>query len=266
MQGAMNFLVTNDDCIDAVFLHVLVATLRDAGHSLHVAAPRTEQSWIGAAKSRARALSAEAQDRGFGCPTWVIDGTPSDCVNIAMDHLVPAEVTIDAVVSGINVGMNATLGFIMASGTVSGALEGALHGVPSFALSQDLTTELFETVTASKHAVHEGLLRTVKASATHAARLIPELVAATPGHSFMVHNLNFPLPCDASTQVERTVPAHVVVPRLFSKAADGKHRLTFNYGEDHSPEGLKTDKAALARGHISHTVLDYRRLGVPVSQ
>lgn len=263
----MNFLITNDDCIDAVFLHVLVTTLKDAGHSLYIAAPKTEQSWIGAAKSRAKPVEARLEDRGLGCPTWVIDGTPSDCVNIAMDHLLPGDARIDAVVSGINVGMNATLGFIMASGTVSGALEGALHGVPSFALSQDLSTELFEKVTHSKTHVDAEIMETLKVSATHAARLIPQLTAATPTRSFIVHNLNFPMPCTETTPVVRTVPAHVIVPRLFSPANDdGEHRLTFRYGDDLSPAGLQSDRAALLEGKISHSVLDYRRLGVPASQ
>ena len=52
------------------------------------------------------------------------------------------------------------------------------------------------------------------------------------------------------------------MPRLFSPADDnGTHRLIWNIGEDLSPEGLVTDRATLANGEISHTVLDYTRLG-----
>ena len=64
------------------------------------------------------------------CPTWTVDGTPSDCVNIALAHLLPPELKPDAVLSGINIGLNASLGFIIASGTIAGAWEGALHGLP----------------------------------------------------------------------------------------------------------------------------------------
>jgi len=77
-----------------------------------------------------------------------------------------------------------------------------------------------------------------------------------------VHNVNFPLPCHADTPLRRTVPARVIVPKLFSPAADdGTHRLIWNIGDDLSPAGLVTDRTALAAGCISHTVLDYTKLG-----
>ena len=259
----MRFLVTNDDSIHSVFLHILVKALRDAGHEIYVAAPKTEQSWIGAAKSRSRAVEARTEDHGLGCPTWVIDGTPSDCVNIAMDHLLPGDLKWDAVVSGINVGMNATLGFIMASGTVSAALEGALHGVPSVALSQHLSMELFYEIVQNHGKISPELRQTLEHSAWHAASLIPEFARSTPAHSFQVHNVNFPNPCTQDTQLRRTEPAHVVVPRLFTPAdKDGCHRMTFRFGDDHSPSGLYTDRRALEEGMISHSILDYRRLGM----
>jgi len=258
----MNFLVTNDDGIECVFLHELVHALRAAGHTLAVVAPKHEQSWMGASKSRNRPVHAAAGDHGLGCLTWIVDGTPSDCVNIAIDHLLPAGFRPDAVVSGINIGLNASLGFIIASGTIAGAWEGALHGLPSLAFSQDLTAELYDRIKTSGGRPDADIHAILKISAHHAARLAPELAAATPPNSFIVHNVNFPLPCHADTPVRRTVPARVVVPKLFSPAADdGTHRLIWNVGDDLSPPDLVTDRAALAAGHISHTVLDYTKLG-----
>jgi 5'-nucleotidase len=268
----MNLLVTNDDGIDSVFLHELVHALRAAGHSLYVVAPKTEQSWIGAAKSRHRPVVSAVADRGFGCPTWIVDGTPSDCVNIALAHLLPAKIKtahselaagVEAVVSGINVGFNASLGFILASGTIAGAWEGAIHGLPAVALSQDLSLEAYN---ALKHA--EGgrpdtaLLTTLRISATRAAQLVPALVAATAPQSFTVHNLNFPYPHAPGAAMHRTVPARVMISSLFSPAADdGTHRFVFKAGTDVSPAEPLTDRACLAAGCISHTVLDYTRLG-----
>ena len=257
----MRLLLTNDDSIDSVFLHELVFAMIRAGHEVFVAAPKTEQSWIGAAKSRHRAVHATPVDRGFGCPTWVIDGTPSDCVNIALAHLLP--VKPDGVISGINLGFNASLGFILASGTIAGAWEGAVHGLPGVALSQDLSLESFELVRTTKGRGSEGVLNVVRESAARAAQLAPELIGSTAPRSFTVHNLNFPSSYQPSTEVRRTVPARVVIPGLFSPAADdGTHRFIFKAGDDiSSPEPL-TDRAALRDGHISHTVLDYRVLGV----
>jgi 5'-nucleotidase len=58
------------------------------------------------------------------------------------------------------------------------------------------------------------------------------------------------------------VPARVVVPGLFTPAADdGTHRLVFRLGEDFSPPEPMTDRAALSAGFISHSVLDYKKLG-----
>jgi hypothetical protein len=48
----MRLLITNDDGIDSALLHALVGTLRAAGHDLYLAAPKQEQSWVGASKSR----------------------------------------------------------------------------------------------------------------------------------------------------------------------------------------------------------------------
>jgi len=256
----MRLLVTNDDGIDSVFLSELAAALRAAGLEIAVVAPRREQSWIGAAKSRNRPVHSAPADRGFGCPTWTVDGTPSDCVNIAIDHLLPAPP--DAVVSGINVGLNASLGFIIASGTVAGAWEGALHGLPAIALSQDVTYEAYEHLKTADGAPDETLLSTLHISAVRAAALIPGLVAATAPRGFIIHNLNFPYPCRPDSPVRHTVPARNLVPGLFSpQAEDGTHRLIFSAGEDVSPKGPLTDRAALAAGFISHSILDYTKLG-----
>ena len=118
----MRLLVTNDDGIGSVFLHELVRALLAADHEVFVVAPRVEQSWTGASKSRHRPVHSAEADAGLGCPTWIVDGTPSDSVNIGIEHLLPEKP--EAVLSGINIGLNASLGFILGSGTVAGACEG----------------------------------------------------------------------------------------------------------------------------------------------
>ncbi len=259
----VNLLLTNDDGIGSLFLHALVRALHEAGHNLYVVAPRTEQSWIGCAKSRRRPVASALVDPGLGVPAWSVDGTPSDCVSIALAHLLPRDVNIDAVVSGINVGRNASLGFILASGTIAGAWEGAVHGLPALAYSLDLTHELFEEFHRKPSRLNSQLERSLLAAAGHAARLTPEIAATTAPHSFTVHNINFPQPCLPTSEVRRTVPARVVVPGLFTPAADdGTHRFIFNLGEDLSPTEPLTDRAAIETGFISHSVLDYTALGV----
>lgn len=260
----MYFLVTNDDSIESPFLRPWVEELLQLGHEVTVAAPRTEQSWIGAAKSRHRPVQSEKQERDWGCPTWVIDGTPSDCVNIALAHLLSREP--DAVLSGINIGMNASVGFIPASGTIGGAWEGALHGLPAVAASQDLDLASFERVRKTFPGLDADLQEVIAQSSRHAARLSASLVANAPRRSFVVHNLNFPLPCPETVEVVRTVPQPSLTRGLFSKPdPSGTHRFEFQLGQEldtgHLPH--PTDRAVLRSGRISHTVLDYSRLGHP---
>jgi 5'-nucleotidase len=192
-----------------------------------------------------------------------VDGTPADCVNIALAHLIPGLAAgLDGVVTGINLGLNTTLGFINASGTIAAAWEGALHGLPAMACSQDLSYEEWRALTETKSLAGLDPVRaTIGHSAAHAARLVGELFPATGREKFVVHNLNFPVACAPSTRVVATVPARVIVPGLFSPAADdGTHRFVFSEAIDRSPPGLVTDKATVAAGHISHSVLDYTRV------
>jgi 5'-nucleotidase len=256
----MKLLVTNDDGIESIFLHELIAALRAAGHELFIVAPANEQSWTGASKTRSRPVKSRAVDHGFGCPTWTTDGTPSDCVNIAVAHLLPGPV--DGVISGMNVGFNCTVGFILASGTVSAALEGALHGIPALAVSQDVPQATYDHLKAKGARPSPELHASLKVSAVHSARLAGELLPATPPRSFTVHNVNFPFPCRPDTPVKKAIPARLLAPGLYSPAdAHGDHRLVWHIGEDLSPPGELNDVACLHAGWISHTVLDYRSLG-----
>ena len=116
-------LVTNDDGVHSEGIHALAAALRRLGEVI-VVAPHIEASAIGHALTLRRPLRLEQLRDGV----YEVDGTPTDCVNIAFTKLF--ETPPDLVVSGINKGYN--LGDdVTYSGTVSGALEGALLGVPS---------------------------------------------------------------------------------------------------------------------------------------
>jgi len=256
----MRILLTNDDGIESIFIRELALALVKQGHELSVVAPRSEQSWVGASKSRNRGVHSDKADLGFGCPTWIVDGTPSDCVNIAIDHLL--DTPPEGVVSGINIGLNTTLGFIIASGTVAGAFEGAIHGLPAIAFSQEVTFETYELLKTPNGKPDAQLAEALKHSASIGASISEELLRSIKPESFIVHNINFPLSCKPTTKIKRTVPAHMMVPGLFSpRGNDGKHNLKFKSGDDVSPGHIITDKAAIAEGYISHSLLDYTKLG-----
>jgi 5'-nucleotidase len=124
-------LVTNDDGYRSEGLEALAGALRVLGDVI-VVAPMTEASAIGHALTLRRPLRLERiADRVFA-----VDGTPTDCVNIAVTQVFKA--LPDLVVSGINKGWN--IGDdVTYSGTVAGALEGALLGAPAIAVSLQAT-------------------------------------------------------------------------------------------------------------------------------
>src|SRR6266704_7217933 len=121
-------LVTNDDGVHAAGLYALAAALDDLG-DVYVVAPDREQSTVGHALTLHRPLRVtQVGERRFA-----VNGTPSDCVNLAVLGFLPERPVL--VASGINHGSN--LGDdVTYSGTVSAAMEGTLLGVPSMAVSQ----------------------------------------------------------------------------------------------------------------------------------
>src|SRR6266542_4887828 len=121
-------LVTNDDGVHAAGLYALAAALDDLG-DVYVVAPDREQSAVGHALTLHRPLRVtQVGERRFA-----VNGTPSDCVNLAVLGFLPERPVL--VASGINHGSN--LGDdVTYSGTVSAAMEGTLLGVPSMAVSQ----------------------------------------------------------------------------------------------------------------------------------
>jgi 5'-nucleotidase len=121
-------LVTNDDGIHAPGLAALADAVRPLGDVL-IVAPHQESSAIGHALTLRRPLRLDRH----GPNRYAVDGTPTDCVNIAVAVLLEGRLP-DLVVSGINTGWN--LGDdVTYSGTVSGALEAALLGAPAIAVS-----------------------------------------------------------------------------------------------------------------------------------
>jgi len=128
----MYILVTNDDGYQSEGLVALRAALSAVGEVVVVAPDR---NWSAAGHYRKlfdplRAWEGTLLD---GSPALICDGTPADCVALAIMGLLPRKP--DLVVSGINLGAN--LGTdLLYSGTVAAAMEGIVFGVPGIAVSQ----------------------------------------------------------------------------------------------------------------------------------
>src|SRR5687768_14344249 len=139
-------LVTNDDGVRSEGILALADALKSLG-DVTIVAPLNEASAIGHALTLRRPLHIEK----FGDGIFSVDGTPTDCVNIAVTKVLDR--MPDLVVSGINKGWN--IGDdVTYSGTVAGALEGALLGVPSLAVSLQFTRGVFDFGPASAAAAH----------------------------------------------------------------------------------------------------------------
>jgi 5'-nucleotidase len=146
-------LVTNDDGFRSDGITALASALASLGE-VTIVAPMTEASAIGHALTLRRPLRLEH----VGERIYAVDGTPTDCVNIAVTQVFKA--LPDLVVSGINKGWN--LGDdVTYSGTVAGALEAALLGVPAIAVSLKYTRGAFDFTHAAAAAARmaEAILR-----------------------------------------------------------------------------------------------------------
>jgi 5'-nucleotidase len=120
-------LVTNDDGYFSPGIEALVRALDPIG-DVTVVAPEREASAVGHALTLRRPLRLECIRQRV----YAVDGTPTDCVNIAIAEVLGGKP--DLVVSGINKGLN--IGDdVTYSGTVAGALEGALLGHQAVAVS-----------------------------------------------------------------------------------------------------------------------------------
>jgi 5'-nucleotidase len=125
----MRILLTNDDGIEAPGLGVLQKIAGDLSDEVWVVAPETDQS--GAAHSLT--LHEPLRLRKLSERVYAVKGTPTDCVIMAVRHVLKGEEPA-LVLSGVNRGANLA-DDVTYSGTIAGAIEGTMLGIPSIALS-----------------------------------------------------------------------------------------------------------------------------------
>ncbi len=129
----MRILVTNDDGIDAPGLNAMeeiASSLSNSKDSVFVVAPQQNQS----AKSNSITYNKAFQVKKITDVRYAVEGTPTDCVIFAMEHLL-RDKKPDLILSGINNGFNLSED-VFYSGTVGAAIEGAFRGVVAIAISQ----------------------------------------------------------------------------------------------------------------------------------
>ncbi|MFP3938862.1 MAG: 5'/3'-nucleotidase SurE [Acidobacteriota bacterium] len=243
MTTDKRILITNDDGVFSEGLKLLAEALAEVGR-VTVVAPDREQSASGHALTLHRPLRIRQLEE-----TWFsVDGTPTDCVNLAVLWLMKDDPP-DLVCSGINFGTN--LGDdVTYSGTVSATFEGTLLGVPSLAFSQAI-----------------GEHFSFKPGAAVARDLVAQLLTDELAHELpedLCLNVNFPvgeIQGVTFTRLGRRRYNQSIVEKLDPRG----RKYYWIAGAPEWEQGEGTDYVALSKGLVSVTPLhldltDYRGL------
>jgi len=229
MRPMARILVTNDDGIYSEGIRKLAKAIAHLGEII-VVAPDREQS----AASHALTLNRPLRLLQIETNEWIVDGTPSDCVNLAVLNLLKDH-RPDLIVSGINFGPN--LGDdVTYSGTISAAFEGALLHIPSIAFS----------ALVGKHFSFDRC-------AAFAAALV-EVALVEHRDPQIILNVNFPVEFNGVkiTKLGKRIYSEGVIERL-----DPRGRKYYWIGGEppiwHEGEG--TDFEAIQNGMVSITPL-----------
>ncbi|CAA6802166.1 MAG: 5-nucleotidase SurE (EC [uncultured Sulfurovum sp.] len=132
-------LITNDDGFDSPALLALIEALQPLAEIITVA-PTLEKSACGHSLTLTKPLRFVELEHNF---YKLDDGTPTDCVFLALHKIYDETNKPDLVISGINIGANMGED-ITYSGTASGAMEAVLQGIPAIAISQDFSDDMKE--------------------------------------------------------------------------------------------------------------------------
>ncbi|HVJ51326.1 MAG TPA: 5'/3'-nucleotidase SurE [Aliidongia sp.] len=226
-------LLSNDDGIAAPGLKALERAVRKFAKDVWVVAPEVEQS--GAAHSLT--LRHPLRLRKLGTKRFAVDGTPTDCVMLALREVMKDK-RPTLLISGINFGGNMGED-VTYSGTVAAAMEGTLLGVPSIAFSLHVT---------------DGVPRWDMA-AEIVGRVVPRLITGSwPPDTLM--NVNIPnLPVEEITGIRATAQGRRQIGDNIVKAVDPRGRAYYWIGPIRNEAMVEagTDIGAVGEGAVSVT-------------
>ena len=232
----MHILLTNDDGIEAPGLAALYNEVADMG-DISVVAPSTARSGAGHSISLdpvlCRPVNLPGRFAGYS-----VEGTPADCVKLALNRLLGPDRPVDLVIAGINHGANVGV-HVYYSGTVAAAMEAAFHGLPAVAVS----------------AAYEEPINVARA-ARHVRHMLGHLLPLEAGDLI---NLNIPILSQGPPKGVRVVPHAVTGFReayASRRGDDGRTIFQFTEGwPQEADEIAGTDTYYLAEGYITLSAL-----------
>jgi 5'-nucleotidase len=223
-------LVTNDDGVYAPGIRALFDAVQPLGRAV-IVAPEQDKSAV----SHSLTMNRPLRVRGLETDIYTLDGTPTDCVTIGMNKVLPGRP--DLILSGINPGVN--LGDdISYSGTVSAAIEGTMYGIPSLAFSLAGDPPFDFSVPA-------GVVLKLTSMA---------ISCGLPENTLL--NINIPdLPEEEIRGIRFTRQGRRVYKNAIQETFDPRQRKHYwiGGGTVHWSEGDNTDEQALRKGYISVT-------------
>ena len=231
----MHILLTNDDGIFAPGLAALYKRLTRLGN-VTVAAPSDVRSGAGHSITLAE-ITCEYVDIMGKFAGFSVDGSPADCVKLALNELLKPNETVDLVVSGMNHGANVGIN-VFYSGTVAGAIEGAFYNLPAIAISAAMD-DPFDVEQAAEYAFD-------------VIRQLQDL----PGGK--VANVNIPQLSKGSPKGLLVVPQSTSgFEEFYDRSGAGDQTVYRLSGGAHRDDrnGLRTDTIALEAGYITVTAL-----------
>lgn len=247
-------LLTNDDGVDSPALLPFARALSGIT-PVEVVVPAQERSWIGKAITRFDEIRVRREVRD-GITVHIADGYPADCTQLGVHSLFGAKP--DVVVSGINVGLNNGLGFLLSSGTVGAAAEGWIAGLPAVAFS---TGSPHDHRTWAKEAWSETSTPFWEKAAGLATDVLADILDAGYPRGVDVLSVNFPHDADLDSPRRVTALAKVGYDNIFREREPGLFIHDFTTGLRISGDVTGTDVEILEQGGVAITPVQLAHTG-----
>jgi 5'-nucleotidase len=247
-------LLTNDDGVDSPALLPFARALSEMA-PLKVVVPAGERSWVGKAITRFDEIRVERIQRE-GIEIFTADGYPADCTQLGVHSLFGAKP--DMVVSGINIGLNQGLGFLLSSGTVGAAAEAWIAGLPAVAFS---TGSPFDHRAWAKGAWDDEAAPFWESTAATAADVLAGILQAGYPKNVDVLSVNIPESSAIDSPRRVTSLAKVGYDNIFREHEPGRFIHDFNTGLRMTGDLSGSDVEALRSGAITITPIQLAHTG-----